>query len=67
MPVKFANSDSTTAGGVGPHGGGVGVVSDNVYVKGLPPQWQERELREFFSTFGNLIECRLLHLSLLPV
>ena len=61
--MKFANSDSTTAGGVGPHGGGVGVVSDNVYVKGLPPQWQERELREFFSTFGNIIECRLLHAS----
>ena len=42
---------------------GVGVVSDNVYVKGLPPRWSERELREFFKRFGGIVECRLLHAS----
>ena len=61
LEVKFANSDSTATGGPGNHG--VGTVSDNVYVKGLPPKWSERDLRDFFSSFGVIIECRLLHAS----
>ena len=62
LEVKFANADSTTGGANGAQNG-VGVVSDNVYVKGLPPRWSERELREFFKRFGNIVECRLLHAS----
>jgi len=38
-------------------------VSDNIYVKGLPPMWTEVELRAFFKIFGAIIECRLLHAS----
>ena len=62
LEVKFANADSTTGGANGAQNG-VGVVSDNVYVKGLPPRWSERELREFFKRFGGIVECRLLHAS----
>lgn len=62
LEVKFANADSTP-GGTGPGANGVGTVSDNVYVKGLPPRWSERELREFFKAFGVIVECRLLHAS----
>ena len=62
LEVKFANADSTTSGANGAQNG-VGVVSDNVYVKGLPPRWSERELREFFKRFGGIVECRLLHAS----
>mmetsp|Transcript_11944 Transcript_11944/g.51426 ORF Transcript_11944/g.51426 Transcript_11944/m.51426 type:complete len:657 (+) Transcript_11944:436-2406(+) len=59
LEVKFANSDSsaTTAAS------GVGTISDNIYVKGLPPLWTEVELRAFFKIFGTIIECRLLHAS----
>ena len=59
LEVKFANSDSsaTTAAS------GVGTISDNIYVKGLPPLWTEVELRAFFNIFGTIIECRLLHAS----
>jgi len=60
LEVKFANADSTST--TGPHNS-VGTVSDNVYVKGLPPRWGERELREFFTAFGGIVECRLLHAS----
>ena len=62
LEVKFANADSTP-GGTGPGANGVGTVSDNVYVKGLPPRWSERELRDFFKAFGAIVECRLLHAS----
>ena len=62
LEVKFANADSTP-GGTGPGANGVGTVSDNVYVKGLPPRWSERELRDFFNAFGAIVECRLLHAS----
>ena len=62
LEVKFANADATT-NGTGPGANGVGTVSDNVYVKGLPPRWSERELRDFFKAFGAIVECRLLHAS----
>jgi RNA recognition motif-containing protein len=59
LEVKFANSDSSASTAAS----GVGTISDNIYVKGLPPLWTEVELRAFFKIFGNIIECRLLHAS----
>ena len=58
--MKFANADSSATGA---GANGLGVVSDNIYVKGLPPHWTEHELRAYFKMFGAIIECRLLHAS----
>jgi hypothetical protein len=60
LEVKFANADSSATGA---GANGLGVVSDNIYVKGLPPHWTEHELRAYFKMFGAIIECRLLHAS----
>ena len=59
LEVKFANSDSSTTTAAAD----VGTLSDNIYVKGLPPNWTEAELRAYFRVFGAIVECRLLHAS----
>ena len=60
LEVKFANADSSATGA---GANGLGVVSDNIYVKGLPPHWTEHELRAYFKMFGAIIEFRLFHAS----
>ena len=59
LEVKFANSDSSTTTAAAD----VGTLSDNIYVKGLPPNWTEAELRAYFRVFGAIVESRLLHAS----
>jgi ELAV like protein 2/3/4 len=56
--VKFANTDGESDGA-----GGVANAppSDNVYVKGLPPSWTHDDLKAYFTHFGHIVECRLLH------
>lgn len=34
---------------------------DNLYVRNLPTTWTEQDLRELFSPYGNIQECRILH------
>lgn len=58
LEVKFANTDGESddanlTSNAPP--------SDNVYVKGLPPNWTHDDLKVYFSQFGHIIECRLLH------
>ena len=59
LEVKFANSDSSTTTAAAD----VGTLSDNIYVKGLPPNWTEAELRAYFRVFGAIVESRLPHAS----
>lgn len=58
LEVKFANtdgeSDDANANANAP-------PSDNVYVKGLPPSWSHEDLKSYFTQFGHIVECRLLH------
>lgn len=35
--------------------------SDNVYVRQMPASWMEQDLREMFSAYGTVQECRILH------
>ena len=58
LEVKFANTDgeSDDANPVAN-----ATPSDNIYVKGLPPTWTHDDLKTYFSEFGHIIECRLLH------
>ena len=58
LEVKFANTDGESDGA----GGAANAPpSDNVYVKGLPPSWTHDDLKAFFTHFGHIVECRLLH------
>ena len=58
LEVKFANTDGESDGA----GGAANAPpSDNVYVKGLPPSWTHDDLKAYFTHFGHIVECRLLH------
>lgn len=58
LEVKFANTDGDSDG---QGSGGGGQPNDNIYVKGLPPSWSQDDLKLYFSQFGHIVECRLLH------
>lgn len=58
LEVKFANTDGDSDG---QSGGGGAQPNDNIYVKGLPPSWSQDDLKSYFSQFGHIVECRLLH------
>ena len=58
LEVKFANTDGESDKG---DSHGTAPPSDNVYVKGLPPTWTQDNLKKYFSKFGHIVECRLLH------
>jgi len=58
LEVKFANTDGDSDG---QGGGGGAEPNDNIYVKGLPPSWSQDDLKSYFSQFGHIVECRLLH------
>lgn len=58
LEVKFANTDGESDD-ANPTSNAP--PSDNIYVKGLPPNWTHDDLKTYFSEFGHIIECRLLH------
>jgi ELAV like protein 2/3/4 len=58
LEVKFANTDGDSDG---QGSGGGAQPNDNIYVKGLPPSWSQDDLKSYFSQFGHIVECRLLH------
>eukprot|EP00301_Raphidiophrys_heterophryoidea_P022335 c6519_g1_i1.p1 GENE.c6519_g1_i1~~c6519_g1_i1.p1 ORF type:complete len:541 (-),score=175.40 c6519_g1_i1:93-1589(-) len=49
--VKYANTSDTTS---------VGTPSTNVYIKGLPPQYNNHDLRALFERYGVIEDCRVL-------
>ena len=56
LVVKFANSDAIPRSDQGSGG----TPSDNIFVKCLPPEYIEDNLRALFSQYGNVADCKLL-------
>merc|ERR1719343_1212839 len=56
LVVKFANSDAIPRADQGSGG----TPSDNIFVKCLPPEYIEDNLRALFSQYGNVADCKLL-------
>ena len=56
LVVKFANSDAMPRSD---HSGG-GTPSDNIFVKCLPPEFTEDNLRDLFGHYGRVADCKLL-------
>jgi len=56
LVVKFANSDAMPRSD---HSGG-GTPSDNIFVKCLPLEFTEDDLRNLFGQYGTVADCKLL-------
>ncbi|GMH38961.1 hypothetical protein BSKO_06859 [Bryopsis sp. KO-2023] len=55
LEVKFADQDPTEKAFNGK------TPSDNLYVRNLPNTFDDRQLRMLFSSYGAVIDCRILH------
>lgn len=49
--VKYANTEDTTS---------MGTPSNNLYIKGLPPNFGDQQLKLLFERYGNIQDCRVL-------
>jgi len=49
--VKYANTEDTTS---------MGTPSNNLYIKGLPPNFGDQQLKQLFERYGTIQDCRVL-------
>lgn len=61
LNIRWANSDISGGPGGGPGDGfGPGSPSDNLYIKGLPPNITEDDIRQIFNQYGAITSCKIL-------